>query len=506
VSYLTLAQAGCGSGKSLAAYLWGLKWCKLAEAEGRRNLRFFFCLPTTGTTTEHFKDYALESGIETSLTHSRSVVDLRTMAETTADEEATTVQEEASEAAKNNLQVMQDKIQALALWSTPLTVTTADTVLGLMVNARKSIYSLPAIMNSVVVFDEIHAFDEHLFGHLLAFLKHFPNIPILLMTASLPEDRKRALTIIRPDLQSLSGPPAFELLERYEIRREIKSEQVLDCIGKCLESDGKVLWVRNRVDWANKAYADCHQRFSTLASVDIYHSRFRYGDRADRHRRVIDRFRHGKRGCVLVATQVAEMSLDLSADLLITDLAPIPALIQRMGRLNRYSTPESPGIPREALIIPFPSLIKNGALPYKESELETTKDWLCQLRKMNRALCQRDLAEVFEQVAALKEIDLTKTDDQAIFFSGLWQTRPGLTRDQSYTMSVILQKDRDKCSELNSVGEPTQDWLKRHEVSVPIRDSMLRWPRIGYLPVAPHNEIHYDYDEQTKEGTGALWL
>ena len=79
---LTLAQAGCGSGKSLAAYMWARTWCQRAAEMGRTNFRVFFCLPTTGTTTEHFRDYALESGLDTSLCHARASVDLRTMAET----------------------------------------------------------------------------------------------------------------------------------------------------------------------------------------------------------------------------------------------------------------------------------------------------------------------------------------------------------------------------------------------------------------------------------------
>jgi CRISPR-associated endonuclease/helicase Cas3 len=48
----------------------------------------------------------------------------------------------------------------LSLWSTPLVVTTSDTILGLMSNARRAVYSLPAIVNSAIVFDEIHAFDD----------------------------------------------------------------------------------------------------------------------------------------------------------------------------------------------------------------------------------------------------------------------------------------------------------------------------------------------------------
>ena len=76
-SYLTLAEAGCGSGKSMAAYLWAQRWCEQLTQAGRTNIRMFFCLPTTGTTTEHFKDYALESGIDdATLAHSRASVDL----------------------------------------------------------------------------------------------------------------------------------------------------------------------------------------------------------------------------------------------------------------------------------------------------------------------------------------------------------------------------------------------------------------------------------------------
>jgi CRISPR-associated endonuclease/helicase Cas3 len=41
-SYLTLAQAGCGSGKSLAAYLWARRWCERFGSEDRTNFRLFF--------------------------------------------------------------------------------------------------------------------------------------------------------------------------------------------------------------------------------------------------------------------------------------------------------------------------------------------------------------------------------------------------------------------------------------------------------------------------------
>ncbi|WP_204368568.1 CRISPR-associated helicase Cas3' [Neosynechococcus sphagnicola] len=350
---LTLAEAGCGSGKSLAAYLWARKWCEQFQQEDRTNFRLFFCLPTTGTTTEHFKDYALESGIpvdQLSLTHSRSSVDLETMAETAVQEEA--INEEDTHRAKTKvaqsaLEAERDKIEALALWSTPLVVTTTDTVLGLMANARKAIYSFPSIMQSAIVFDEVHAFDDYLFGHLLVFIKNFPNLPVLLMTASLPESRRQAIQKIRPDLEIIPGPPKLETLERYHIQHPSSDDAIWKAVQKCLAGKGKVLWVRNRVDWANDIYHQAKHKAKTNpdfagVSINVYHSRLRYKDRSHRHRQVIDNFNQDGQAAFLVATQVAEMSLDLSADLLITDIAPVPSLIQRMGRLNRRATPEKP--------------------------------------------------------------------------------------------------------------------------------------------------------------------
>ena len=508
-SHLTLAQAGCGSGKSLAAYLWALFWCKRFEKE-ERPFRLFFCLPTTGTTTEHFKDYALESGIpdnQISLTHSRSSVDLETIA-TTANQEETLNDDtrNASQIASDVIETERDKIEALALWSTQLTVTTTDTILGLMANARKPIYSIPAIMQSAIIFDEVHAFDDRLFGHLLVFLKNFPNLPVLLMTASLPKERLKAIQNVRPDLNIVPGPKNLESLERYQIKYPATDQEIWTAVKDTVAQNGKVLWVCNRVDWANDIYNEAKKKFSDI-SVNVYHSRFRYKDRSYRHRQVIDDFKQEGKAAILVATQVAEMSLDLSADLLITDIAPVPALIQRMGRLNRRATPSKPTEPKPCFIRPI--VDKKDIKPYEEEELETAKNWIAQMISLGKPLSQKDLADGFAAVSKITEYDYAKAAERACFFgvpkkSGIWRTQPGTTRGEGYTINVILEEDYKNCNEFE-YGKPSRDWLRKHEVAIPIKPEALKWEIVAGIRIAPKEFIHYDYNEDTREGTGAKW-
>ena len=69
-----------------------------------------------------------------------------------------------------------------------------------------------------------------------------------------------------------------------------------------------------------------------------------------------------------VTTQIAEMSLDISADLLITEYAPVYALIQRLGRLNRYE--DCPSEVKNAFF-----LKPENALPYGRSTEEEKLLW-----------------------------------------------------------------------------------------------------------------------------------
>jgi CRISPR-associated endonuclease/helicase Cas3 len=192
----------------------------------------------------------------------------------------------------------------------------------------------------------------------------------------------------------------------------------------------------------------------------------------------------------------------LSADLLITDIAPIPSLIQRMGRLNRKAepNPENPPHAKPALIRALPQEKGDIFLPYEQGEIEVTNRWIGALKELNKPLNQRELADAFARFNDAAEYDIAKAEERACFFFGLWRTKPGSTRGDGYTISVILEDDYKKCD-----GEPSRDWMRQHEVSIPVKDAALGWQRVKGVRIAPSDQVAYDFNDKTKEGTGATW-
>lgn len=76
----------------------------------------------------------------------------------------------------------------------------------------------------------------------------------------------------------------------------------------------------------------------------LHHSRYSRQDRPLLDKAVenqLGKERQNFRGCIIIGTQTLEQSLDIDADLLITDLCPMDVLLQRIGRLHRHTRPDT---------------------------------------------------------------------------------------------------------------------------------------------------------------------
>jgi CRISPR-associated endonuclease/helicase Cas3 len=130
-----------------------------------------------------------------------------------------------------------------------------------------------------------------------------------------------------------------------------------------------------------------------------YHSRYRLCDRRDRHNALIESFKEAARNThtpqpiLGTTTQVCEMSLDVDADVLITEVAPISALIQRMGRCNR----DNGRMLRESRIgTVFVIRREQGRdKPYDSVDLDAADSFVSAI--VGRPVSQEELERVFQQ-------------------------------------------------------------------------------------------------------------
>lgn len=472
---VTFVKAGCGTGKTLAAYMWARdRW------PGRR---LYFCYPTTGTATEGFKDYLFPPESETDgsnseqatkvreigarLFHSRREVDYEIILHTGPD----TKFSEAELAAR---------LDSLEAWATPIVTCTVDTVLGLVQNNKRGLFAWPALAGAAFVFDEIHAYDDRLFGALLRFLRDLPGLPVLLMTASLPAPREAALRNTLEGrgikLKPISGPKELEELPRYH-KLEPGGDE-LNEVKRVCDAGGKVLWVCNTVARVMDAADRAADRGLTPL---IYHGRFKYEHRVRRHKDVIDAFQ-GDGPALAICSQVAEMSLDLSADLLVTDLAPVPAIIQRLGRLNRKAKPGDP-------LKPFIVVEPDKHLPYTQNDLDVARTWLARLPSDD--ISQSCLADAWEQ-SAENPPDLVAS---AWLDGGPFTTVTEL-REASPGISVLMQDDVSKVRDKPKL-------TGRYVLPMPPPPRAFdwkSWDRERGIPIAPPGTISYD------EMRGAKWI
>lgn len=469
VAPVTLVRAGCGSGKTVAAYLWAAR-----RAAGRK---LFVCYPTTGTATEGYADYVFGEDVDGLLAHSRAEVDLEHLLESG--------DEDAFESARQWAAVD----RALRIWLPTVVVCTADAVLGLLQNYRSGLFAFPAIAGGAFVFDEIHQYDDRMFSALCRFLDELPGTPVLLMTASLQPHRRDALRHAAErrghPLPEIGGPPELETGQRYVLRSgtaDEAEETALDTLAR----GGKVLWVCNTVG-AAMAYAD---HFAGLGARPLtYHSRFRYEDRVGRHRAVVEAFRRAG-AMVAVTTQVCEVSLDLSADLLISEMAPAPAMIQRLGRLNRRFDPQRPETRPAIFVEP------TGHLPYALADLETAREWL---RRLGRGpVSQHDLADVFETLAVEPPRGLRV--EHAWLDAAPFAPRASL-REAEGSVPIILPHEAAACR--GAGGMTRTNEIVRRSIPMPlwpVRDEIERWERIGMAFVPPIGRVAYSAER------GAQWV
>jgi CRISPR-associated endonuclease/helicase Cas3 len=451
-----LLLAACGSGKTLAAW----RWIQSCLAQHSRQ-RVIFLYPTRATATEGFRDYVSHAPeADAALLHGTSAYELQDMFTNPTDSRS------------NRNYDTEDRLYALGYWKRRIFSATVDQFLGFMQQVYRSVCLLPVLADSIVVFDEIHSFDKALFSSLKRFLERF-DVPVLCMTASLPKRRRDDLVTLGfkvfpdaadqfADLERLAGLP------RYRVETLDSQQAALCKAQEAVRGNNRCLWVVNTVD-------RCQQLARKLNAL-CYHSRFTLDDRTERHRKVVSAFQPGNPPIIAVTTQVCEMSLDLDAQVLISEVAPITAMIQRMGRCNRHAKDGTSPVGQVYFYAP------QKQEPYNVEDMRGATDFVTAIQ--GTSISQTRLEELLEQYGPNEP----EPDRIAAFIDdGFWSRggREDLRDGLDFSVPAILDTHIERYLRASKDKKPTDGFV----VPVP-RILAQNDPRLGWLKAAPAN--HYD--------------
>ena len=252
-------------------------------------------------------------------------------------------------------------------------VGTVDQLLMMALRQKHLALRHLGLSKKVVVIDEVHAYDAYMDQYLNMALEWLGayNVPVILLSATLPKKSRvdfikyylkgKGVKFSKEDMSSL-------MVENYPLitytdndkalnvkhfapiedkRIEIKytnTENLHKLLDSLLDGGGNAGVIVNTVKKAQDIAKELSEKFGD-ENVMLLHSSFIATDRVKNEEKLMKYLgRDGDRPqkLIVVGTQVIEQSLDIDFDVMISDIAPVDLLIQRMGRLHRHTRDNRP--------------------------------------------------------------------------------------------------------------------------------------------------------------------
>lgn len=314
-----ILSAPTGSGKTESAFLWLKSQLKNEEDQGR----IFYVLPFTASINAMYERLNKAIGQElgkVGMLHGKLREYLNNYFEN---------QEYSVDAKKIKINELQAIYKSII---TPIKVTTPFQLLRHLFGLKGYEQGMFEMSGCYLIFDEIHAYSPDVFAQikvLIEFATQYLKAKVMIMTATMPLFLRRELEASLNDCVQVEATP--ELYNQFRRHRVILHNCFLhesySEIKSSLEKGRKVLVVCNTVKSAQYAF---HELKGYAGKAILLHSSFSGRDRA-----CIEKKLMGDDINLLVGTQAVEVSLDIDYDIIYTEPAPIDALIQRFGRVNR---------------------------------------------------------------------------------------------------------------------------------------------------------------------------
>lgn len=314
-----ILTAPTGSGKTESAFLWLEQQLTTDENQGR----IFYILPFTASINAMYErlDKVIE-GEKVGMLHGKLSDYLNNYLNDLQYDVYTK---------KLKIQELREKYRSLI---TPIKITTPFQLLKHLFGLKGYEQGIFEMSGCYLIFDEIHAYNPAVFAQikvLLEFTIRHLHANVMIMTATMPQ-------FLRRELESCLGiyvpiKASQELYDQFRRHRIIIHDGLLnesyDKIKGSLSEGKKVLVVCNTVKSAQQMFLYLKDVVDKREAV-LLHGSFTGRDRSYNEKELMkDDVR------LLVGTQAIEVSLDIDYDIIYTEPAPIDALIQRFGRVNR---------------------------------------------------------------------------------------------------------------------------------------------------------------------------
>ncbi|WP_220496078.1 CRISPR-associated helicase/endonuclease Cas3 [Pseudoalteromonas sp. SG41-5] len=379
-----------------------------------------------------------------------------------------------------------------------LSVATVDQILMGVLGIKHQFIRSFGTRKSVLILDEIHSFDAYMYALIERVLQgqHQAYSSVILLSATLPLSLKTKL--VKPysgKVSSIEYPLVTHVgmdgkTQEIDLKQPIARKKVY--LENWLSNDllptaeqqqsliehaknGAVIGVIcNTVHDAQNLYQQLKSQINTEdepLEIDLLHARYTFSDRARIEKQILDIYgKHaGRQGRILVATQVVEQSLDLDFDLLVSQIAPIEFLMQRMGRLWRHDrintelSPRSTRIKQPTFITLLPDQpISSWKTHYQGSGfvyrnirvLYRTNQYLNKNSKLTFPDCYRDAIEYVHNEQAYTE----EPEELLSLFESYQQEQDGsayTAKMYSVLDSKPLNDVDPRCALLTREGEMT---------------------------------------------------
>ena len=302
-----------------------------------------------------------------------------------------------------------------------------------------------------VILDEIHTYTNITRAIVLKIIQilNYLNCKIHIGTATMPSILyNRIIDILGKEnvLEVKLDGKELTAFNRHTIHKLDAWDHTNKIISTAVHENQKLLIVCNRVQHAQEQYNKLTDLYPEIPIL-LIHSRFKKGDRDEKERLLLGlnenrepngNFNTSNKACIVVSTQVVEVSLDISFDLMITEAAPLDSLIQRFGRVNRKRNNDTIGKFKPIYVLAPPEDEKE-ALPY---DLEIINRSYASLPN-NEVLQENELQAKIDHV--FTEIDFMAIEEHSVFKEdGRW-TIDKLTHNSKAILLDLLDIDSVNC-------------------------------------------------------------